>query len=50
MCVHWELRRDNKNAIYDFTAVYSVVRVHNGWGAAGIIHDELPKLQAAVGR
>jgi hypothetical protein len=48
--VHWELRRGNGDAVYDFAAVYSVVRVAGAWRVAGIIHNELPKLQAAIGQ
>jgi hypothetical protein len=46
--VHWELRRDDGNAIYDFTAVYAIVNVAGSWRVAGIIHDEASKLQAAI--
>ena len=46
--VHWQLRREDGSAIYDFTAVYTLARVDGAWKVAGIVHDELPKLQAAL--
>jgi hypothetical protein len=48
--MRWDLRDDDGNAIYDFKAVYSVVKVATAWRIAGIIHDEVPKLQAATRR
>jgi hypothetical protein len=48
--LHWELRREDGSAIYDFTAVYTVARVGGAWRVAAIAHDELPKLQAALAR
>lgn len=46
--VRWELRREDGSAIYDFTAVYALARVGGAWKVASIVHDELPKLQAAL--
>ncbi|HVE67242.1 MAG TPA: hypothetical protein VNB64_01545 [Solirubrobacteraceae bacterium] len=46
--VHWQLRRDDGSTIYEFTAVYTLARVNGAWRVAGIVHDELPKLQAAL--
>ena len=46
--VHWELRREDGSAIYDFTAVYTLARTDGDWKVAAIVHDELPKLQAAL--
>jgi len=46
--VHWELRREDGSAIYDFTGVYTLVVVDGQWRVAGIAHDELPKLTAAL--
>jgi hypothetical protein len=48
--MRWDLRDDDGNAIYDFKAVYSVVKVVTAWRIAGIIHDEVPKRQAATRR
>ena len=47
--VEWELRREDASAIYRFTAVYTLVRSGDRWRVAAIAHDELPKLQAALG-
>ena len=46
--VHWQLRREDGSTIYEFTAVYTLARVDGAWKVAGIVHDELPKLQAAL--
>ena len=46
--VHWQLRREDGSTIYEFTAVYTLARVDGAWRVAGIVHDELPKLQAAL--
>lgn len=46
--VHWALHREDGNAVYDFTAVYTLVRLDNGLRIVAIAHDELPKLQAAL--
>ena len=47
--VHWELRREDAAAVYDFTAVYTVVLIDGAYRVTGIAHDELPKLAAAMG-
>jgi hypothetical protein len=47
--VHWELRRDDDSAVYDFTAIYTLALVGGRWRVTAIAHDELPKLQAALG-
>jgi hypothetical protein len=46
--VKWELRRSDGGAIYQFTAVYTLVGSGGGWRVAAIAHDELPKLGAAL--
>ncbi|MDQ4071970.1 MAG: hypothetical protein M3088_03700 [Actinomycetota bacterium] len=46
--VHWELRREDGRAIYDFTAIYTLVHVGGRWRVAAVVHDEVPKLQAAL--
>jgi hypothetical protein len=48
--LHWELRRDDGSAIYDFTAIYTLAQVDRAWRVFAIVHDELPKLNAALGR
>ncbi len=48
--VHWELRRDDGNAIYGFAAIYTLAQVDGAWRVFAIAHDELPKLNAALGR
>lgn len=47
--VHWELRRTDGSAVYDFTGVYTLVLLGPAWAVTAIAHDELPKLQAALG-
>ena len=47
--VHWELRRDDGSAVYDFTAIYTVVSIGGTLRICAIAHDELPKLGAAMG-
>ncbi len=46
--VHWALQREDGDAVYDFTAVYTLARLDNGLRIVAIAHDELPKLQAAL--
>lgn len=46
--VHWALQRKDGDAVYDFTAVYTLVHINNGLRIVAIAHDELPKLQAAL--
>ena len=46
--VHWELQRTDGGKIYDFTAIYTLVDVGGSLRIAGIAHDELPKLEAAL--
>jgi hypothetical protein len=46
--VRWSLRRDDDSAIYDFVAVYTLIKPGSAWRVAAIAHDELPKLQAAL--
>ena len=45
---HWELRREDGGAIYDFTAVYTLAQVDGAWRVVAVAHDELPKLQVAL--
>ena len=46
--VHWELQRADGVAVYDFAAIYTLVDVSGSLRIAGIAHDELPKLEAAL--
>ena len=46
--VHWRLLREDGSAIYEFTAVYTLVLAGGQPRVAGIAHDELPKLTAAL--
>lgn len=46
--VHWELRRDDGTPVYDFSAIYTVAEVDGSLRIAGIAHDELPHLAAAL--
>lgn len=47
--VEWELRREDATVVYGFNAVYTVVEVDGALRICGIAHDELPKLEAALG-
>ncbi len=47
--VHWDLRRADGSSVYDFTAVYTTVRVDDTRKIIAVTHDELPKIRA-VGR
>ncbi len=47
--IRWELRRRDGSAIYDFTAIYTLARIDGMWRLVAIAHDEVPKLQAALG-
>lgn len=46
--VHWQLRREDRSTVYDFRAVYTLVRVDGRLRIAAIAHDELPRLQQAM--
>ncbi len=48
--VHWQLQRDDGSAVYDVTAVYTVVEVEGARRIVAIAHNELPELGAAMGR
>jgi len=47
--VHWRLRRQDGSTVYDFTAIYTVIKTGGSCRIAAIAHDELPKLRAAMG-
>lgn len=46
--VQWELRREVRERVYDFTAVYTLVLTQGRLQIAAIAHDELAKMQAAL--
>ncbi len=46
--VEWQLRRASGDPVYSFTASYTVVDTGAGARIAAIVHDEGPKLAAAV--
>ena len=46
--VHWELQGQDDRPIYDFVAVYTLVRIEGRLRIVSIAHDELPKLRAAM--
>ena len=46
--VHWELQGQDDRPIYDFVAVYTLVRIEGQLRIVSIAHDELPKLRAAM--
>jgi hypothetical protein len=45
---HWALHREGGDSVYDFTAVYTLIRIDGRLRIASIAHDELPALQAAI--
>jgi hypothetical protein len=45
---HWALQRQGGDSVYDFSAVYTLIRVHGQLRIVAIAHDELPALQAAI--
>jgi hypothetical protein len=45
--VHWDLQRADGTSVYDFTAVYTMVRMDGTRKIIAIAHDELPKIRAA---
>ncbi len=46
--VLWELRREDHEPVYDFTAVYTLARTQGPSQIVAVAHDELPKMQAAL--
>jgi hypothetical protein len=46
--VHWKLKRQDDRPIYDFAAVYTLVRTEGQLRIVSVAHDELPKLRAAM--
>jgi hypothetical protein len=44
--VHWDLLRVDGTSVYDFTAVYTLMRVDGIRKIIAIIHEELPKIRA----
>jgi hypothetical protein len=45
--VHWDLQRADGTSVYDFTAVYTMVRMDGTRKIIAISHDELPRIRAA---
>jgi hypothetical protein len=45
--VHWDLQRADGTSVYDFIAVYTMVRVDGTRKIIAISHNELPKIRAA---
>jgi hypothetical protein len=48
--VRWGLRGADDAPIYDFTASYALADLGEGLRITAIVHDETPKLMAAVAR
>lgn len=46
--VHWMLRDAAGRDLYDFDALYTLVRTDGGFAIAALAHDELPKLLALL--
>jgi hypothetical protein len=45
--VHWDLQRTDGTSVYDFTAVYTLMRVGDSRKIIAIAHDELSRIRAA---
>ena len=45
--VHWDLQRTDGTSVYDFTAVYTLVRTDGRRKIIAVAHDELPRIRAA---
>ena len=48
--VHWALQREDREPLYDFTAVYTLALATGRLRIVALAHDELPKMQAALQR
>ena len=48
--VHWALHREDREPLYDFTAVYTLALATGRLRIVALAHDELPKMQAAMQR
>jgi len=48
--VHWGLRGADSATVYDFTGSYALADLGEGLRITAIVHDETPKLVAAVAR
>lgn len=46
--VQWALQREDRQPVYDFTAVYILALVDGRLQIVAIAHDELPRMQAAL--
>jgi hypothetical protein len=46
--VHWALLREDREPVYDFTAVYTLALVAGRLRIVALAHDELPKMRAAL--
>jgi hypothetical protein len=44
--VHWDLQRIDGTSVYDFIAVYMLLRTDGARKIIAIAHDELPKIRA----
>jgi hypothetical protein len=44
--VHWDLQRIDGTSVYDFTAVYTLLRTDGARRIIAIAHDELAKIRA----
>jgi hypothetical protein len=46
--VNWALLREDREPVYDFTAVYTLALVAGRLRIVALAHDELPKMRAAL--
>ena len=46
--VHWDLQRTDGSSVYDFTAVYTLVRSNGARKIIAIAHDEVSKIRTAA--
>lgn len=46
--MQWALQREDREAVYDFTAVYTLALAASRLRIVALAHDELPKMRAAL--
>lgn len=48
--IHWDLRRADDHAVYDFHASYTVAATPDGLRITAIAHDEGPRMASALAK
>jgi hypothetical protein len=46
--VQWDLRRQDHELVYDFTAIYTLALVQGRFRIVAVAHDEQPKMRTAL--